>query len=104
MYSQSYPIQRVEGSDTLVIMTKAQASAMNARFLQMKSEIQLHKQEYSYLKAVADSLTALNVKNKVVLYRVKENAAEAEKMRREQSLAAGIFLTWISLILVILNG
>jgi len=104
MYSQSYPIQRVEGSDTLVVMTKAQASAMNAKFLQMKHEIQVQKTNYAYLKAVGDSLTALNVKNKVVLYRVEENRRKAEQSRKEQSLAAGIFVTWISFILLILNG
>ena len=40
MYSQSvYPIQRIENKDTVVVMTKAQAVAMNKRFLTMDSTI-----------------------------------------------------------------
>lgn len=34
-FSQSYPIQRIEGKDTVVVMTKAQATAMNQRFVEL---------------------------------------------------------------------
>ena len=47
MYSQSYPIQRVEGSDTVVVMTRAQALAMNKRFVDMDSTIKDYKTAYS---------------------------------------------------------
>lgn len=47
MYSQSvYPIQRVENKDTVVIMTKAQAIAMNNRFLSMDSIIKAYDEAY----------------------------------------------------------
>jgi hypothetical protein len=85
-------------------MTKPQASAINAKFLQMKSEIHLQKQEYSYLKAVADSMTALNEKNKVVLYQAKEKAAKTERIRKEQIFAEGVFFTWVFIIHIFING
>ena len=34
-FSQSYPIQRIEGKDTVVVMTKAQAKAMNQKFVDL---------------------------------------------------------------------
>ena len=49
MYSQSaYPIQRIENKDTVVVMTKAQAMAMNARFLSMDSTIKAYDEAYKY--------------------------------------------------------
>ena len=49
MYSQSvYPIQRVENKDTVVVMTKAQAMAMNARFLSMDSTIKAYDEAYKF--------------------------------------------------------
>lgn len=50
MYSQSvvYPIQRVENNDTVVIMTKAQAMAMNRRFLSMDSTIKAYDEAYKF--------------------------------------------------------
>jgi len=47
MYSQSaYPIQRIENKDTVVVMTKAQAVAMNKRFLTMDSTIKAYNEAY----------------------------------------------------------
>lgn len=49
MYSQSvYPIQRVENNDTVVVMTKAQAVAMNQRFLSMDSTIKAYNEAYKF--------------------------------------------------------
>lgn len=49
MYSQSvYPIQRVENKDTVVVMTKAQAMAMNQRFLSMDSTIKAYDEAYKF--------------------------------------------------------
>lgn len=48
MYSQSYPIQRVEGKDTVVVMTKTQAMAMNARFMSMDSTIKAYDTAYKF--------------------------------------------------------
>lgn len=41
-----YPIQRVENNDTVVVMTKAQAVAMNKRFLSMDSTIKAYNEAY----------------------------------------------------------
>ena len=49
MYSQSvYPIQRIENNDTVVVMTKAQAVAMNKRFLSMDSTIKSYDEAYKF--------------------------------------------------------
>jgi hypothetical protein len=57
MYSQSvYPIQRVEGNDTVVVMTKAQAVAMNQRFLSMDSTIKAYKFKYHQYHQASESL------------------------------------------------
>ena len=49
MYSQSvYPIQRVENNDTVVVMTRKQAVAMNARFLSMDSTIKSYDEAYKF--------------------------------------------------------
>jgi len=49
MYSQSvYPIQRIENKDTVVVMTKKQAVAMNSRFLEMDSTIKAYDEAYKY--------------------------------------------------------
>jgi hypothetical protein len=49
MYSQSvYPIQRVENKDTVVVMTKEQAVAMNNRFLSMDSTIKAYDEAYKF--------------------------------------------------------
>ena len=48
MYSQSYPIQRVENKVTVVVMTKAQAMAMNHRFLSMDSTIKAYDEAYKF--------------------------------------------------------
>jgi hypothetical protein len=49
MYSQSvYPIQRIENNDTVVVMTKAQAVAMNQRFLSMDSTIKAYNEAYKF--------------------------------------------------------
>jgi hypothetical protein len=43
-----YPIQRVENKDTVVVMTKAQAVAINQRFLSMDSTIKAYDEAYKY--------------------------------------------------------
>lgn len=68
MYSQSYPIQRVEGSDTLVIMTKAQAMAMNKKFMRMDSTIKSGNTIKKMLKAsVAEKDSAIYEVNKQLM-------------------------------------
>lgn len=104
MYSQSYPIQRVEGSDTVVVLTKQQAAAMNLKFLQMKQQIDLLGRDYSDLMAVADSLATLNIRSEARLRWEKENALKAKKHNNGELLARTIFLTWVYFTLTIING
>lgn len=104
MYSQSYPILRVEGSDTLVIMTKAQASAMNVKFLQMKQSIDTLGRDYGDLKAVADSLATLYTRSEATLQRERENAPKAIKDLNAEWVARLIFVSWVFTIFIISNG
>jgi hypothetical protein len=94
----------VEGSDTLVVMTKAQASAMNVKFLQMKQSIDTLGRDYGDLKAVADSLATLYTRSEATLQRERENALEAKKQNNAELLARTLFLTWVCFILTISNG
>jgi hypothetical protein len=94
----------VEGSDTLVIMTKAQASAMNNKFVQMKKSIDEKQSEYNGIKAVADSLTTLYTRSEATLQREKQNALEAKKQNNAELLARTLFLTWVCFTLTISNG
>ena len=56
MFSQSYPIQRIEGNDTLVIMTLSQAITMNDRFLELRHDVDSVKNDLTGMRHVADSL------------------------------------------------
>lgn len=104
MYSQSYPIQRVEGSDTVVVLTKAQASAMNARFTKMKHDIDLLGRNYANMKGVADSLKALCARSEVSLQVEKQNVLEAKKQNNGELLARTLFLAWVSFTMTFING
>jgi len=104
MYSQSYPIQRVEGSDTVVVLTKAQASAMNQRFLQMKKEIDEKKADYEGMKAIADSLATQNIRNEATLHRIKENLPKAIKEINAEWLSRMLFVSWGFTVYILSNG
>lgn len=88
----------------MVVLTKAQASAMNARFLQMKREIDSLGRDCSDLMAVADSLATLNIRCEARLRREKENALKAKKHNNGELMARTLFLTWIYFTLTISNG
>ena len=104
MYSQSYPIQRVEGTDTVVVLTKAQASAMNLKFLQMKEGIEIGKREYGELKALADSLMTYSVRNEATLHRTKMNALKAIKQNNAEWWSRMAFVTWAFTVYILSNG
>lgn len=104
MYSQSYPIQRVEGSDTLVVMTKAQAEAINAKFISMKHDIDLARRDYADMRAVADSLATQNFRNAHLARKVGENASEAIKQLNMEWWSRMAFVTWGFLVFTLSNG
>lgn len=74
MYSQSaYPIQRVENNDTVVVMTKAQAVAMNGRFLSMDSTIKAYNEAYKYkYYQYSQASKELDRKDSVIAYLDKQ--------------------------------
>ena len=87
-----------------MIMTKAQASAMNVKFLQMKQSIDTLGRNYSDLKAVADSLATLYTRSEATLQREKQKALEVKKQNNAELLARTLFLTWVYFTLTISNG
>jgi Tfp pilus assembly pilus retraction ATPase PilT len=94
----------VEGSDTLVIMTKAQASAMNNKFVQMKKSIDEKQAEYNGMKVIADSLATLYTRSEATLQRERENAPKAIKDLNAEWVARLIFVSWVFTIFIISNG
>jgi len=101
MYSQSvYPIQRIENKDTVVVMTLAQAKAMNERFISLNNEIKKLKSEKELLVAdvaVKDSSNVL-----VSLHNNKlSNQVQELKQQKSSSWALPAFLAWSALVAVL---
>ena len=67
--SNKYPTQRIENKDTVVVMSKTQADAMNKRFLEMNKAIQILSDkaliEQQQKDSVIKSLTANQLELKV---------------------------------------
>ncbi len=104
MYSQSYPIQRVEGSDTVVVLTKAQASAMNARFTKMKQEIDEARLDYAAMKSIADSLATQSIRNAESIRKVRESVPKALKEVNREWWSRMAFVSWGFLVYTLSNG
>ena len=100
MYSQSYPIQRIENNDTVVVMTLAQAKAMNERFISLTNEIKKLKSEKELLVtdiAVKDSSNVL-----VSLHNNKlSNQVEKLKEQKSANWSLSAFLAWSALVAVL---
>jgi Tfp pilus assembly pilus retraction ATPase PilT len=94
----------VEGSDTLVVMTKAQASAMNNKFVQMKKSIDEKQSDYEGMKVIADSLATLYTRSEATLQRERENAPKAIKDLNAQWVARLIFVSWGFTAYILSNG
>jgi hypothetical protein len=94
----------VEGSDTLVVLTKAQASAMNNKFVQMKKSIDEKQSDYDGMKAIADSLATQNIRNAATLHRIKENAPKAIKDLNAEWLSRMLFVCWGFTAYILSNG
>ena len=96
MYSQSYPIQRVEGSDTVVVLKLSQAAAMNNRFVRLKKEIDSVGVDYRIMKSVADSLLLENLRSSVRVRLAELKSIDAVN-RVNNQWGAGVFLSvWLS--------
>ena len=96
MYSQSYPIQRVEGSDTVVVLKMSQAAAMNNRFVRLKKEIDSVGVDYRIMKSVADSLLLENLRSSVRVRLAELKSIDAVN-RVNNQWGAGVFLSvWLS--------
>jgi hypothetical protein len=104
MYSQSYPIQRVEGSDTLVVMTKAQAQAMNQKFITLKHQLDEARLDYGSMKAIADSLATQSIRNAESLRRAQETLPKAVKELNAEWWSRMAFVTWGFLVYTLSNG
>jgi hypothetical protein len=85
-------------------MTKAQAEAMNKRFLTMKRDNDIALRDYADMKAIADSLATQNLRNAHLAGKVKENASEAIKELRREQWSRILFITWGFLAFTLSNG
>jgi hypothetical protein len=85
-------------------MTKAQASAMNNKFVQMKKSIDEKQSEYNGMKAIADSLATQNIRNAATLNRIKENAPKAIKDLNAEWLSRMLFVSWGFTAYILSNG
>lgn len=102
MYSQSYPIQRVEGSDTVVVLKLSQAAAMNSRFVKLKKEIDSLGVDYRGMKSVADSLATQNIKNAEALRKaLLEPKAAVDKANEQWRTGISVSLWFASIFYVI---
>jgi hypothetical protein len=94
MYSQSYPIQRVEGTDTVVVLTLSQAAAMNSRFVKLKKDIDSLSVDYRGMKSVADSLATQNVRTTEMLRKALLEPKAAVRKANDQWIAGVVMYLW----------
>lgn len=94
MYSQSYPIQRVEGSDTVVVLKLSQAAAMNSRFVKLKKEIDSVSVDYRGMKSVADSLATQNIRTMEMLRKASLEPKAAVRKANDQWRAGIAIYLW----------
>ena len=99
IFSQSYPTQRVEKGDTLIVMTKAQALAMNSRFKSMSRDIdslkRLHYNTISFI-VIRDS-----VKDEEFASQKKicdEEKKQLKKGNAQMIASSSAFITWVTFI------
>jgi hypothetical protein len=85
-------------------MTKAQASAMNNKFVQMKKSIDDKQADYEGMKAIADSLATLYTRNEATLQRERENAPKAIKEINAEWLSRMLFVSWGFTVYILSNG
>lgn len=103
MFSQSaYPIQRVEGRDTVVVMTRAQAVAMNNKFTGLKKEIDSISRDYNGMKCVSDSLATENMRNIERLRKSMMEPKAAIRKVNDQWIAGIALYAWSRFVFFVL--
>jgi len=85
-------------------MTKAQAQAMNTKFLNMTHELKEARLDYAAMKAIADSLATQNIRNAESLRRVKETLPKAVKELNAEWWSRMAFVTWGFIAFTLSNG
>lgn len=109
-WSQSYPTQRVEGTDTVVVMTKQQADDINLVFRKNNIEISNLRLALDSAKLSIDTLSVQrdSISKAYYNYRVKvsqtadkiiEDQIIYERKRRQEAFIVYLFLTaYVSII------
>lgn len=107
MYSQSaYPIQRVEGKDTVVVMTKAQALEMNRKFIDMDSTIMQYAQSYSIKYTQAYMLNKeLRNRDSVIQVLLKdiEKLDDTKHRKRTDIIMGSFFVVYATYLLTLIQ-
>jgi|LauGreDrversion4_2_1035121.scaffolds.fasta_scaffold10083_5 hypothetical protein len=107
MFSQSaYPIQRVEGKDTVVVMTRAQAMAMNARFMRMDSTIKVYAKANSLTYAQVGQMSKDIAAKDSVICVITEDLAKKPMWKPVTKLdifMSAMFVSYAALMTLILN-
>jgi len=100
-WAQSYPTQRVEGKDTVVVMTIKQAQDINLVFATQKSEIARLQEDLQGMRSIADSLATNLLRTNVTLHRTKQDLIlqkiKSDRMLNKQAqLFFGFWAAFIS--------
>ena len=100
-WAQSYPTQRVEGKDTVVVMTIKQAQDINLVFATQKAEIHQLKQDIKDMRSIADSLATLQFRTYHQLLKTQQDLTiqkiKSDRMLNKQGqLFFGFWAAFIS--------
>ena len=99
IFSQSYPTQRVEKGDTLIVMTKVQALAMNSRFKSMSRDIDSLKR--LHLSTINFVLTQDSINNEQLINEKMKCAKEKRELKAQNTeiiASSAAFITWVTFI------
>jgi len=83
--AQSYPTQRIEGKDTVVVMTIKQAQDINLVFATQKSEIVRLQEDLQGMRSIADSLATLQFRTYHKLLKIEQDLI-LQKTKSNQTL------------------
>jgi hypothetical protein len=99
-----YPTQRIEGKDTVVVMTKLQASEINETFRKNKDSINYYKQEAinTHVKYI-NIIDSINVKLFITDSTYNNNLKELKKENTKISPTEFLMpITWIAVVIWVL--
>ena len=100
-WAQSYPTQRVEGKDTVVVMTIKQAQDINLVFGTQKTEINQLKQDIKDMRSIADSLATLQFRTYHQLLKTQQDLTlqkvkSDKRLNRQAQLFFGFWVSFVS--------